>query len=59
MNFNKEKCRILHLKKNDLMHNYMLRNVQLESNIPENKVGVLVEPEMFPRSKGSKWDLML
>lgn len=28
MKFNKEKCRILHLRKNDPMHHYILRKIQ-------------------------------
>ena len=41
MKFNKEKCKILHLRRNDPMHQYMLGATQLESILAEKDLGVL------------------
>lgn len=40
---NKQKCRILNLKRNNPRHNYMLRATQLESRFAEKYLEVLVD----------------
>ena len=42
MRFNKEKCKVLHLGRNNLMHQYMLGSNQLESSLAGKDLGVLV-----------------
>jgi len=46
MKFNKGKCRILHLGRNNSMHRYMLRASHLESNFAEKDLGVLVDNQL-------------
>ncbi|KAK4825778.1 hypothetical protein QYF61_002341 [Mycteria americana] len=46
MKFNKEECNILHLGKNNPMHQYMLGATQLESNLAEKDLGVLVDARL-------------
>ncbi|PKU48689.1 hypothetical protein llap_1013 [Limosa lapponica baueri] len=41
--FNKEKCKVLPLGRNNLMHQYMLQAAQLESNSAEKDLEVLVD----------------
>lgn len=56
MKLNNEKCRILHLRKNDPIYPYMLRNTQLKSSFAEKSMGILVEPERCPCSKRQKME---
>ncbi|KAK4828884.1 hypothetical protein QYF61_001442 [Mycteria americana] len=46
MQFNKGKCKALHLGKNNPMHWYMLRDTQLEKSIAERDLGVLVDTKL-------------
>lgn len=39
MQFNKEKCRVLHLRRNKPMYRYGLRATQLESSLAEKDLG--------------------
>jgi len=43
MKFNKEKCRVLHLARNNPMHQHMLGADQLESSLAEKELDVLVD----------------
>jgi len=43
MKFNKEKCKVLHLGKNKVMFQFMLRDVHLESSFAEKDLGVLLD----------------
>ncbi|PKU26959.1 hypothetical protein llap_22737 [Limosa lapponica baueri] len=47
MNFNKGKCRVLHLGRNNPMHQYSLRADLLESTSEERDLGVLVDNRMI------------
>ncbi|KAK4810813.1 hypothetical protein QYF61_008785 [Mycteria americana] len=44
--FNKGKCKILHLRRNNPMHRYMLGAAQLESSFAEKDLGVLVDTKL-------------
>ena len=46
MNFNKEKCQILHLGRNNPMHRYMLGATQLEISLAEKGLGILVDTKL-------------
>ena len=46
MQFNKETCQILHLGRNNPMHQYMLGAIQLESSMAEKNLGVLVDTRL-------------
>ena len=48
--FNK-KCKVLHLERNNPMHQHLLRAMQLESSLAEKDVGVLVESAMMCLAK--------
>jgi len=37
--FSKDKCKVLHLGKNNLKHQYMLGTTQLESSLAEKDLG--------------------
>ena len=46
MNFNQEKCKVLHLGRNNPMHQYMLGATQLESRLAEKRLGFLVDTKL-------------
>ncbi|KAK4824376.1 hypothetical protein QYF61_014036 [Mycteria americana] len=46
MKLNKEKCEVLHLGRNNPMHQYMLGATQLESSLAEKNLGVLVDTRL-------------
>jgi len=46
MKINKGKCRVLHLGRNNLMHQYMLRVDPLKSRSEESDTGVLVDDRL-------------
>jgi len=46
MKFNKDKCDVLHLGRNNLMHQYTLQANWLESSFAEKDLGVLVDKKL-------------
>lgn len=46
MKYNKSKCRVLHLGRNNLMFQYKLGNDLLESRVGKRDLGVLVDSRM-------------
>jgi len=46
MKFKKQKCKVLHLWRNNPMHQYMLEATQLESSLAENDVVVPVDTKL-------------
>ena len=46
MNFNREKCKVLHLGSRDGMHKYRMGNTWLDSSICEKDLGVLVDNKL-------------
>ncbi|KAK4832611.1 hypothetical protein QYF61_024592 [Mycteria americana] len=46
MRFNKGKCKVLHLGRNNLMHQCMLGATQLEDILAEKALGILVETKL-------------
>ncbi|GAB0184068.1 hypothetical protein GRJ2_000872100 [Grus japonensis] len=46
MKFNKRKCKVLHLVRNNPMDQYMLGTTQLESSFAEKDLGVLVDTKL-------------
>lgn len=42
----KEKCKVLHLERNNLRHQYMLEATWLEGSLAENDIMVLVDTEL-------------
>lgn len=52
MNFNREKCKVFHLRRNDLMYQYMLRAGQLDSSFAEKELGFLIDTKLTMRQQG-------
>ncbi|KAK4831251.1 hypothetical protein QYF61_016483 [Mycteria americana] len=52
--FSKGKCQVLHLGRNNPMHQYMLGADQLESNFAEKDLGVLVDNMNHQRALAAK-----
>ena len=46
MNFNRGKCKVLHLGNKNTMHKYKMRNAWLDSSICERDLGVLVDNKL-------------
>ena len=46
MSFNKSKCRVLHLGRNNCMHQYRIGGYQLERSSAEKDLGVLVDSRL-------------
>ena len=46
MKLNKEKCKVLHLRRNNLRHQYTLRAVWLESSFSGKGLGILVDTNL-------------
>ncbi|PKU28444.1 rna-directed dna polymerase from mobile element jockey-like [Limosa lapponica baueri] len=46
MKFNKDKCKVLHLGRNNSMHQYLFGADQLESSLTEKALGVPVDTKL-------------
>jgi len=46
MKFNKDKCKVLHLGRNSLSHQYTLEATHMKSRLAENKLGVMVNTKL-------------
>lgn len=60
MKFNKERCEVLHLRRNNTRHQYMLGSTQLESVLAEMDLGghqAEHEPAQSPSAKKTNYIL--
>ena len=56
MQFKTEKFKVLHLCRNNPMHQYMLGDTQIQNSLAENDLVVLVDKKaMCPCCKYGKW----
>lgn len=51
MKYNKGKCQVLYLRRNNPIHQYMLGDSQMESSFAEKDLGVLMDTKMNMRQK--------
>ncbi|GAB0175891.1 mitochondrial enolase superfamily member 1 [Grus japonensis] len=55
MKFNKEKCRVLYLGRNNPMHQYMLRATQMENSSTEKDLRILVDATLNISQQSTLW----